>query len=237
VTDARRFYSTPDPAQVTLPNVTPFMNVAIASGYRGHPLNATIQDRLYSFRDYQPFTAMTQAQYNSFVIKHDADLTDITGLATPTVPAGSPGWKMLLNQNGGWVGEKSLSASQTIGGAIYYTTYTPGAGAATNPCSPATGLARAYVVSVLNGAPAIDLNQDGTINPSDRSIVVPATGILPQLTVLYRVAGNGSPGGGSPGGGGGGPPGPPICLLGTVTVACPPFTDKVRTYWREGAAN
>ena len=37
-----------------------FLNVAIGSGYRGHPLNTEVEDRLYSFRDYHPFTPMSQ---------------------------------------------------------------------------------------------------------------------------------------------------------------------------------
>jgi type IV pilus assembly protein PilY1 len=240
--NARRFYSTPDPAQVTLPNVTPFMNIAIASGYRGHPLNTTIQDRLYSFRDYAPFTAMTQAQYTAYAVKHDADLVDITGVANPVVPSGSVGWKMLLNQHGGWVGEKSLSAAQTVSGAIYYTSWMPGAPASSAPCSPPTGTARAYVINVLNGAAAIDLNKSGNVDQSDISMIIPATGILPPLTTLYRVGGGSGgppppPGCGTPGNPACPPPAPNVCLLGTVTVPCPPFNDKIRTYWREGAAN
>ena len=235
--NARRFYSTPDPAQVTLPNVTPFMNIAIASGYRGHPLNTTIQDRLYSFRDYSPFASMTQAQYAAVIVAHDSNMTDITGQVSPVVANGSAGWKMLLNQNGGWVGEKSLSASQTVSGAIYYTSYAPTASAGADPCTLSPGTARLYVVNVLNGTAAVDLNHNGTVDASDLQMVVPATGILPQLTVLFRVDANGGSGGP---GGPGGPPGgggSNVCLIGTVTVPCPPFNDKIKTYWREGSAN
>src|SRR5437773_886223 len=51
----RRFYNPPDVAAVTKRGLSPFFNIAIGSGYRGHPLNGalphptpdnTIQDRL-----------------------------------------------------------------------------------------------------------------------------------------------------------------------------------------------
>ncbi len=39
--DQRRFYSAPDVAAEQKPKLTPFLSIAIGSGYRGHPLNQT----------------------------------------------------------------------------------------------------------------------------------------------------------------------------------------------------
>src|SRR5438270_14071774 len=93
----RRFYNRPDVAAVTKRGLSPFFNIAIGSGYRGHPLNGTnctpncatttIQDRFYAIRDYHPFDKLTQAQYNALTVPHDSDLIDITILTNGLPPA------------------------------------------------------------------------------------------------------------------------------------------------------
>src|SRR5207249_10500731 len=110
VAAARRFYNRPDVAAVAKRGIPPFFNIAIGSGYRGHPLNGTnctpncatttIRDRFYTIRDYHPFDKLTQAQYNAPTITHDSDanLIDITSSVTPTIPTGALGWKLLLDQ-------------------------------------------------------------------------------------------------------------------------------------------
>src|SRR5678815_1990420 len=62
---ARRFYYAPDVSIVTPRGSAPYLNIAIGSGYRGHPLDKVIQDRFYSVRDYQPFNKRTNTSYNS----------------------------------------------------------------------------------------------------------------------------------------------------------------------------
>src|SRR5207245_7395668 len=108
----RRFYNPPDVAAVTKRGTPPFLNVAIGSGYRGHPLNTTIQDRFYAIRDYHPFDKLTQAQYNALTVTHDSDanLIDITSSVAPTIPVGALGWKLLLAPpSHSWLGEKVLA--------------------------------------------------------------------------------------------------------------------------------
>src|SRR5437764_1139949 len=98
VAATRRFYNRPDVAAVSKRGIPPFFNIAIGSGYRGHPLNGsnctpncattTIQDRFYTIRDYHPFDKLTQAQYNALTVTHDstANLIDITSSVQPTTP-------------------------------------------------------------------------------------------------------------------------------------------------------
>ena len=64
--DARRFYYAPDISLVRNAGAV-YLNIAIGSGFRGHPLNRDISDRFYSLRDYVPFAQKTQAQQDSFV--------------------------------------------------------------------------------------------------------------------------------------------------------------------------
>ena len=76
---ARRFYYAPDVSVVTPRGSAPYLNIAIGSGYRGHPLDKAIQDRFYSIRDYQPFNRRTNTSFNSpWVPIEDDDLVDVT---------------------------------------------------------------------------------------------------------------------------------------------------------------
>jgi type IV pilus assembly protein PilY1 len=79
-TENRRFYNAPDVALVQLRGFDPFYNIAIGSGYRGHPLDKTTHERFYSIRDKNPFASLTQTQYNAItpVLDTSTNLIDIT---------------------------------------------------------------------------------------------------------------------------------------------------------------
>ena len=117
VADQRRFYSAPDVAAEQRPKLTPFLSIAIGSGYRGHPLNQTIHDRFYDVRDYNGFAKLTQAQYNLLPIIRDAlstgtpALVDITSLAAPTLPSTAVGWQLNLNYPQGLGGGREIAGS------------------------------------------------------------------------------------------------------------------------------
>jgi len=244
--NARKFYSSPDVSAVQRAGTLPFINIAIGSGYRGHPLNTVVQDRFYSVRDHNGFRKMTQTEYNSFTRITDATLQDITTDVNPAVPAGSPGWKLFLNRPA-WRGEKSLSPSNTFSNIIFFTTYTPPNGTSTTSCgASSTGTNRAYLVNALSGAP-IPRNRDGSLaggggagggggsgvpgdndgdgvpdplTPDDRYDDLKQGGIAPEIAFLF-------PGKDSV-----------VCLSGVeVLGACRDFDSRVKTYWRESGAN
>ena len=163
----RRFYSAPDVAFLSDGGKT-WLNVALGSGYRGHPLNLDTEDRFYSLRDYLPFARLTQDQYDAATVITEADVTlmDITTDITPTIPAGASGWRLDLRRPGaGFTGEKSLTESRTIESMIQFTTYEPNNAStpASNACSPAPGTNRLYSISAFDGAPVFDL--DSAIDP------------------------------------------------------------------------
>jgi type IV pilus assembly protein PilY1 len=237
--NARRFYNAPDVAAILLPGLPPFLNVAIGSGYRGHPLNTAIQDRFYSIRDLRPFTRMTQQQYNELTPITDAQLVDITTDMTPTIPANAPGWKLLLNQPGNaWQGEKVLSAANTFDNKIFFTTYSPPDRSSPSPnsCSSSsrgTGTNRAYIVNVLNGTPGRWQNDTGTggegetgedeedsqPRPEDRFEELDQGGIAPQVSFLFPE------------------PNKVVCLSGVEVLSiCTNFNSRIKTYWRESTA-
>jgi len=246
----RRFYNPPDVAAVTKRGLSPFFNIAIGSGYRGHPLNGalphptpdnTIQDRFYAIRDYHPFDKLAQADYNALTVPHDSDLIDITILTNgvaPAIPAGAVGWKLTLNQPGNsWVGEKVLAASSTFNDQILFTTYTPNASASSNPCTPGAGNNRLYAVSVFDGSPVDNLANQSNATIADRWTTLAQGGIAPGVTFLFpapQTAVNGSP-----------PPPttptdqrPVVCLSGAeVLGVCKNFNSRLKTVWSEQDAN
>ncbi len=193
--DARRFYNAPDVAAVQKRGLAPYMNVAIGSGYRGHPLNTQIQDRFYAFRDFLPFGKRLQSYYTNAIVAHESDMVDITLTVAPTIPAGAAGWLLKLNQPGGtWVGEKSLSMASTVSNQVLFTTYTPNSGAFADPCQPGIGTNKIYSVSVFDGSPINNLNSqtDGTdangnsnLTIADRSQALAQGGIAPAVAFLF----------------------------------------------------
>jgi type IV pilus assembly protein PilY1 len=246
VAATRRFYNPPDVAAVTKRGIPPFFNIAIGSGYRGHPLNGTnctpncatttIQDRFYAIRDYHPFDKLTQAQYNALTVTHDSDanLIDITSSVTPTIPTGALGWKLTLNQPGNsWVGEKVLATSSTFNDQVLFTTYTPNASASSNPCTPGAGNNRIYAVSVFDGSPVANLSNQNNMSITDRWTTLAQGGIAPGVTFLFpapQAGVNGSP-----------PPlnqEPVTCLSGAeVLGVCHNFNSRLKTVWSEQDAN
>jgi type IV pilus assembly protein PilY1 len=164
--DTRRFYYAPDVAIVSTDDFA-FTHIGIGSGHRAHP-NATVnQDQFFALRDYATFSPMTQMQYNSLTPIVPGDLVDVTTDTAASVPQGSPGWRLQLN-DGGWRGEKVLAEARTFDGRLFISTYRPNPG---NGCEPVFGTTRQYVVSLFNAAPVTNLDgsfDDSTLELTDR---------------------------------------------------------------------
>jgi len=156
-----RFYYPPDVALVNFEGERQ-LAVSIGSGWRAHPLQTRIADRFYSFRLDAVFTAPTdsfgQIRYPKITDKSN-DLLDVTDNLNNDM-VGYKGWYINLEGNG----EKALSASTTIDNKVIFTTYTPGEHSNEACSSAAAGLGAAYVVSVFNGDPVLDLESN---NPSN----------------------------------------------------------------------
>jgi type IV pilus assembly protein PilY1 len=246
--ESRRFYNSPDVALIRRRGKSSFFNIALGSGYRGHPLNTEIRDRMYSVRDYNPFVKLTQAAYNAIVPVRDNQLVDVTTNVTPVMSDTAPGWKMELRLPNGWEGEKVLVESRTLDNKVFFTTYLPSANSA-NSCSAAAGAGtnRVYVVSALDAAPVIE--QDGDVSNlglNDRFTNLNQGGIAPEVVFLFPD--NGPP-----------PPQdctqndgrpeckcvvdpsrcpPVVCLSGAeVLGACRNFNSRQKTFWLESGAN
>ncbi len=220
--DARRFYYPPDVSLIRSGSQT-FLNLAIGSGYRGHPLNTQIRDRFYSLRDYAPFTAKTQTQYDNFpiIVESNAKLINVTTDINPTMPADALGWRINLDSA---KGEKVLAEARTFGGDILFTTYLPNAGSLVpgqNTCVARQGANRLWTVRAADGRPV--LNRDGSAapdgstdkpdSPEDRWGGLAQSGIAPEPVILFPETSQ------------------PTCIVGVEQCGITLTNDPVKTFW------
>jgi type IV pilus assembly protein PilY1 len=229
--DNRRFYNGPDVALVQRRGISPYFNIAIGSGYRAHPLDASITDRFFAVRDKAPFAHWTQAMYSGATPVLDADLVDITSSpGTIPVPAASPGWKLSMTLHGS--GEKILGESTTISNVILFTSFQPGSPDPTSPCLP-TNINRAYAVTIGSGAPALDFNEDGIVNATDLSFDLQQQGIVGEVNVAFLRDGDGSDDGNNNNGGSDeGSNEGATCQVGAqILPQCPGENGVIRTFW------
>lgn len=230
----RRFYYAPDVALIQRRGAEPYLNLAIGSGYRGHPLHSETRDRFYALRDRNPFAKLTQPQYDAATPITDADLVNITPRPEQaTVPPSSAGWKLELSLNGGWVGEKVLAEALTVDGTILFTSYQPVPPSQSDPCRPANGINRAYALRVDDGRPFIDFNDSGVVDSADLYTELAQSGIAGEVSLALESAADGS-------GPGGVPPDAlgrrGLCIVGVeVLQRCVVPGGVVRSYWRRVA--
>lgn len=230
----RRFYNGPDVAYLQQGGRV-WLNLALGSGYRAHPLDLGTQDRFYSLRDYKPFLRLTQAQYDTStpITEADAGLVDITSTLSPTLPNGAEGWRLDLRQSATWTGEKSLAEARTFQNTIEFPTYEPNhlSTPSSTSCSPALGTNRLYAVSAFTGAPV--LNRDNPAVPpnstTDRAVTLAQGGIAPEVVWLFPSPDNPSCTGAAcrP---------PPVCLVGLESCGIGLSLAPVRTFWRQAGA-
>jgi type IV pilus assembly protein PilY1 len=210
----RRLYNAPDAAPITLRGSRPFINIAIGSGYRGHPLDVDVSDRFYSIRDYMPFSKRTNASYTADSMILDSELIDITDDMSVIVGDGSPGWKLRLDRTG----EKVLADSVTASGVIFFPTFTPLDPDPAQPCL-ANPSNRVYAVHAASGRPFTrwDDRRTGALDEGDRFYDLGQTGIAPSVSILANPSDPNNMG---------------ICQVGAqILNRCVKFGTTVRSYW------
>jgi type IV pilus assembly protein PilY1 len=229
--EARRFYNAPDVSLIQRRAEDPYYNIAIGSGYRGHPLDVVTTDRFYAVRDKSPYAQLTQAQYDAITPVVDGDLVDITAnpAAAAVVPSDA-GWKFVLPDQPGRSGEKVLAESTTVNNVILFTTFQPLQVAGADPCYPAN-INRAYALTVDSGKPALDFNDDGVTDNKDISVDLSQSGIVGEISVALIRQGNQDPS--TP------PASPPtVCIAGVeVLKKCVSAGGTIRTFWQRDDAN
>lgn len=175
--DDRRFYHAVDVVQTRDGGIN-YDAIAIGSGNLSHPSLTTTIDRFYLFRDLEVNssfhgsggTAVPNALVESDLYDATADLVQVGTASERTSAAESlakaRGWYITLEGNG----EKNLSSSVTLGGMVFFTTFTPAE--QETLCKPAGGSATLYAVSLHNSTSVLHLDPALTseLTKSDRKL-------------------------------------------------------------------
>lgn len=197
VADARRFYNPPDAALILEQGKTPYIAILAASGFRAHPLQTAVHDRVYMMRDYDVYTV--PATYTTVT---EADLYDTTSnligegttaeiiIETASL-SGKKGWFITFSEmDDTFVGEKALSEPLILNGVAIFTTFIPAsAGLTSNSCKANDGTGAIYFVNVVDGTPTSDNNADSTTTRVDRRILLARGGIPPTPRVIITEDG------------------------------------------------
>ena len=159
IADTRRFYHGTDVSLVQRRGADPYYNIAIGSGYRGHPLHKDTNDYFFSVRDKMPFRKLSQSEYAALEPITIDDLVDLPldGSDSVVVPADAKGWKLLMAADGPLTGEKVLAESTTVDNVIMFPSYQPAPpdDDLADPCHP-QAKNRVYAVRVDDGRPAFE---------------------------------------------------------------------------------
>jgi len=187
----RRFYYGPDVAEVALGDAL-YYAVALGSGWRAGPLDVAVEDRFYMLKDEGVFQRDTNGDFTFMTRVTEADLYNATNhiLTSSNTTDQSLAAAEFANKSGWYIaltthGEKVLASPLIIDYKIFFTTYVP-AVSSTSACAPPSGSSRAYLVSMFDGNAVDDLNNNGELDSTDRSVDLKQTGIAPETKILIE---------------------------------------------------
>ncbi len=181
--DQRRFYYEPDVALIS-DNGQRFYSISIGSGWRAHPLDIQTNDQFFMIKDttivgapdgYGKFEGGVYAPIT------ETDLNDIT--TNLSLGASDYGWRLNMTDTG----EKILGDSITVNNQIIFTSYQPAL--AVGACTTAIGGGSVYTVSVLDGSPTLDMDEDDDLDVEDRKKSLAHGGIPPEPAALITEDG------------------------------------------------
>jgi type IV pilus assembly protein PilY1 len=208
--DRRKFFYPPDIVQVTdakYSGTGRYDMVTIVTGNRSHPLETTVQNRLYAMRDlhvaplvdgdplepsdddgladgYTTIQGMTVAQagdlFDVTTINDPSD-ADLTSLQT------AKGFHVDFTGSG----EKGLASPIVLAGTVYFTTYVPRGVVSSAGCSLAEGAGLLYAINLLNGAAVFNWDAVGSVESlaaSDRTYTLGA-GIPSGAAPIFQSEG------------------------------------------------
>ncbi|MCA8836892.1 MAG: hypothetical protein K8963_03440 [Proteobacteria bacterium] len=161
--------------------------VIIGSGTRPYPRSTGTQDRAYVLRDINATTVYGPT--STVNILTESDLVDTT-LTLPGLVdlRASSGFYFNLDLATNLNGEKIISQGTVLAGTWFFTSYTPDPPPSSGACSSGSGVSSLYAINILNASPAIDQNNDGSIDISDRSTEI-STGLVSDIATAFLEGG------------------------------------------------
>lgn len=182
----RRFYYPPAVSWIHH-NQQKKLAIAIGSGYRAHPLNSTIADRMFVIFDEHAVTGAPDSTPDALT---ESDLEDITdnliqeGDTVETRTAAlnalnaASGWFIRLNN-----GEKSLSGPVIFENKLLFTTFAQGNSVL---CGLQGTQNRYYAINLLDGTPLETLHNPETNNHKRSTLLQDQIhAIAPQPQIIY----------------------------------------------------
>ncbi|MGB5583727.1 MAG: pilus assembly protein PilY, partial [Gammaproteobacteria bacterium] len=195
IADARRFYYSPDVSLIVEEGQAPYLALVASSGFRAHPLDTDVHDKIYMIRENDiynapsPYVTVTESDLFDTTTNAIGETTGATKQAMITSLGSSQGWYIDLDESG-WIGEKGLAEPLILGGVAIVSTYIPmnfaGAGSV---CSPQAGTGSVYYLNVTDGTPTFNLA--GTVDKKreDRKTYLKRSGIPPSPSVIITEGG------------------------------------------------
>jgi len=186
--DNRKFFAHPDVSLFAPRGEAPYFLISLGSGTRNDPLNTLVENRFYVKKEYSPFSAPVNSSGSvRYTRNTESDLFDATANLIQT---GSEAQQQAaiedLESKSGWYielegkdtkgirhgGEKVISGSVTFGGKVIFTTYTPDFTVTGTGCELNLGIARLYILDILNGTAvqddrSVELKQKGLPAPAN----------------------------------------------------------------------
>ena len=196
VENARRFYYPPDVALIAAKDGK-YHALALSSGFRAHPLDTAVHDRIYMLKDRK--TGLIKTGYTTLLESdlHDASdniaggdgADDATRDAEIANVQGAEGWYIDLedeNNPGTWLGEKGLAEPLILEGQVILSTYTPNMFSAANVCEPNIGLGKVFFMDIQDATPTYPAGID---KRPQRHVELARGGIPPSPNVIITPGG------------------------------------------------
>ena len=195
--NARRFYYPPDVALIAKRGEAAYLALVASSGYRAHPLDTEIQDRIYLLKDNDvystptAYTTLTEADlYDATLNLVAGDGNDAQNVVAKTALDNAEGWYIKLDDGTGsdtWIGEKGLSEPLIIEGVAIVTTFIPvGTSTVSGSCVPQAGSGRVFYLDIFDGSAAFPSALD---KRTERTSTLARSGIPPSPNTIITKDG------------------------------------------------
>ncbi len=168
IADNRRFYEPVDVALANAPLLGDYLAIAMASGYRAHPLDIATHESVFVLR--QAYPSGPAAEAMSYTKITAGDLLDITDrpdlngneLTEEEFERYRNGWSLFLRNTPDreFIGEKVLAAPLIASNLLLFTSYIPDP--QPGPYGPGPGRSRFYAIKLDNGRPVTALSGPGS---------------------------------------------------------------------------